>query len=167
MIFPPNPNCNKCIVPLEPGDIPFCCLECHQRGLLKRAERTKAVIKSLKAELKIKGRMYFITLTNPDKDPTQLIKRWCRFSHSSGITVKHNSLELTESGLPHIHALIETDKYLDYRRVLSANRGNRVDIQKCKFESECADYINKDRTKPSAEWIETWGKQYRTFINNL
>lgn len=154
MRFPPTHGCAKC---QHPPEDPFCCTYCHARNLIARKESLNAMIRKVKTELKIKGNMYFITFTSTQEPPGEVVQNWIKFCKK--FKVVKDCVELTESGLPHIHGLIETDKYLDYRRVARANKGMRVDVQKAKYLQAVNDYITKEETKPPESWWWKWRDQ--------
>lgn len=85
------------------------------------------------------GRWYFITFTQPstDKDPHALLKRTQKVVKSKMVSAIHwcYSLELTESGTPHTHIRLFSNKYFDYKKVANFNDGYRADVQKEKWTS--------------------------------
>jgi len=108
----------------------------------------------------IPSRWYFITFTEHDtvKDPTRVLKsaQRCIKSKAVGATQWAYSLELTQSGTPHVHIRLNTEKYPDYKKCIGAfNDGFRYDIQMEKGGT--AKYIIKEESKPSKAWLAQWG----------
>lgn len=163
MIFTPVIGCDMCVHPVERGDTPYCCAYHHQMKLIQRKERTETLIRQIKSELKIRGNFYFITFTAVQEDPKELVENWNKFVHKSGNVVRAQCLELTENGIPHIHGLIEREKYLDYRMCARANKGLRVDVQKAKVLSAVQAYIAKLETKPPPEFLLKYKKSIILF----
>lgn len=85
------------------------------------------------------GRWYFITFTQPDtdKDSTRILKATAKVVKSKQVSAIHwcYSLELTESGTPHTHIRLFSNKYFDYKKIANFNDGYRVDIQKEKWNT--------------------------------
>jgi len=83
------------------------------------------------------GRWYFITFTQPDtdKDPTRLLKATSKVINSKQVSAIHwcYSLELTESGTPHTHIRLFTNKYFDYKKIANFNGGFRSEVTKEKW----------------------------------
>jgi len=67
--------------------------------------------------------------------------------------IQHECFELTpKSGLPHIHFLLRSDKYISTERMRGRNKPWRVDHQKVKFKKQVTDYIHKEKTKPPSDY---------------
>lgn len=101
------------------------------------------------------GRWYLITFTQPDtiKDPHDLLKRTQKVVRSKQVSPIQwcYSLELTESGTPHTHIRLFSNKYFDYKKVAAFNNGYRWDIKQERWDTE--KYVVKEASKPSREWL--------------
>jgi len=108
----------------------------------------------------VASRWYFITYTEHDtvKDPTRVLKsaQRCIKSKAVAATQWAYSLELTQTGTPHVHIVLNTEKYPDYKKCIGAfNDGFRYDVQMDK--GGAAAYVVKKETKPSPAWLASKG----------
>lgn len=106
------------------------------------------------------SRWYLITFTNKptEFDPLDLLKRTKKVISSKQVSPIQwaYSLEIQPgTGTPHTHILIESNKYFDYTKVKNFNGGRVADIRKEKWNIK--NYIIKDETKPSKEYLEKYG----------
>lgn len=130
-------------------------------------KRKKEALDMLEAETKRKteeklesaGRWYFITFTchESEKDPSRVLKATTRLLRSKQVSPIQwcYSLELTEKGTPHTHIRLFSNKYFDYKKIGNFNDGYRYDVQKEKMN--CSKYIIKEESKPSEEWLKSYG----------
>lgn len=154
-------GCNYCISPADGG--PYVCAYHTHRQKLEKVNYTQSVVRRIKTELKIDDILYFITFTSCDVSPKELVKNYNRFRKKKNIIIRQSCLELTQNGLPHIHMLVESAKYMDYRMLVRANRGARIDSQKVKSKKAVMEYIAKQRTKPPPEYMELWKEFLKDF----
>jgi len=116
-------------------------------------------LKKVEEKLESAGRWYFITFTchETEKDPTRVLKSTTRLLRSKQVSPIQwcYSLELTEKGTPHTHIRLFSNKYFDYKKVGNFNDGFRYDVQKEK--TNCSKYIIKSESKPTDEWLKTYG----------
>jgi len=122
--------------------------------------RLHSKIKSPVKSEEVPSRWYFITYTEHEsvKDPTRVLKsaQRCIKSKAVGAIQWAYSLELTQSGTPHVHIRLNTEKYPDYKKCIGAfNDGFRYDVQMEKGGS--AKYLIKEESKPSKAWLAQWG----------
>ena len=112
----------------------------------------------------VSARWYLITLTQPDtiQEPTYIIKNTMKIIKSKMVSPISwcYCLELTEKGIPHSHIILYTEKYFDYAKIKKFNASPQglpwiTDIQQEKWNVKA--YPQKKRTKPSAEWLATYG----------
>jgi len=108
----------------------------------------------------VASRWYFITYTEHEsvKDPTRVLKSAlrCIKSKAVGATQWAYCLELTQTGTPHVHIRLNTEKYPDYKKCIGAfNDGFRYDVQMDKGGT--AAYVVKKETKPSPAWLASKG----------
>ena len=125
----------------------------------------KPPAKSVKATNEdVSARWYLITLTQPDtiKEPIQIIKNTLKIIKSKMVSPISwcYCLELTESGTPHTHIALYTDKYPEFKKLNKFHNSPagspwRMDIRCEKYDVK--GYVQKSRTKPSAEWLATYG----------
>lgn len=128
---------------------------------LERAKMKTALVKAKLDKVELEdSRWYLITFTNKatELDPTDLLKRTLKVVNSKQIAAKQwaYSLEIQPgTGAPHTHIVLESSKYFDYAKVKNFNGGRVADIAKEKHNVK--NYVIKDETKPSKEWLDKYG----------
>jgi hypothetical protein len=137
----------------------------HEYFLARTGTKINLPAKSVKATSEdVSARWYLITLTQPDtiKEPKFIIKNTLKIIKSKMVSPISwcYCLELTEKGIPHSHIILYTEKYFDYGKIKKFNSSYEglpwiTDIQQEKWNVKA--YPQKKRTKPSAEWLATYG----------
>lgn len=104
------------------------------------------------------GHRYFVTITSQDEDPSCCIGTYHYLRER--YNVEHACLELTKEGKPHVHVLLQTDKYLNKEHIYKKNGKNYVDVRKVRTELDkvkVSKYIHKAESKPSTSYLTRWG----------
>jgi len=136
-------------------------------------EQKVAQIELERAELKVADRVqrdkvkevedsrwYLITFTNKptEMDPSDLLKRTMKVVKSKQVAPLQWSFALEiqpNTGAPHTHIVLESNKYFDYNKIKNFNGGRVADVQKERWDIK--KYPVKDETKPSKEWLSNYG----------
>lgn len=110
---------------------------------------------------------YFITLTCT-LDYAALEKRLKSIlkSQTFCISEAYGCIEFTKERQPHVHMLVRADKYIDKSKLKRFNK-DFVTIARPKDEKNeqnCLNYITKDETKPSSEYLNKIGIKFPYFI---
>lgn len=102
-----------------------------------------------------KYRWYFITLTDIKEDPKDLIISIKKIINSKLINVIKYlyCFELTKDGIPHIHMVMKTDKYVKARDILNMNNGKRIDISLVKSLINVINYICKEEEDVMKDYL--------------
>lgn len=145
-------NCGNMI----PVDQYFCGRpECIHDFAMKQA---KLVRKEVKKELPVAiidkfapyESLYELTLTVPADDVYSLRQGFLRILQSKMFEIKGfiACIELTKSGLPHIHALLFSNKkYLDSSKIKTMYEW-RYELKRVRLPGNYYDYINKEKNNP-------------------
>lgn len=152
------PDCDNCFMQWNPlccEYVDYYCIK-HKPVEVRSDPGKKSPVKSEE----VPSRWYFITYTEHDsvKDPTRVLKSAARCIKSKAVAATQwaYSLELTQSGTPHVHIRLNTEKYPDYKKCIGAfNDGFRYDVQMEKGTT--AKYLIKEESKPSKAWLAQWG----------
>lgn len=105
------------------------------------------------------GRWYLITFTRPsdERDPHDVLECARKVVRSKQVNALMWAmcLELTQAGAPHVHIVLFSEKYFDYKKIGNFNRGFKYDVQYEKYDVK--KYIVKTDTKPPAEYLAHYG----------
>jgi len=156
------PDCKHCYLYFNVLCKEYCEYTCNSHKTPEEMEEVRS-IRPLKLPVKseeVPSRWYFITYTEHDsvKSPTRVLKSAARLIKSKAVAATQwaYSLELTQSGTPHVHIRLNTEKYPDYKKCIGAfNDGFRYDVQMEK--GGAGSYIIKEESKPSPAWLAQWG----------
>lgn len=166
---------------LNQGPPEECVCNCHSQELFQQDEEIRyqeniarrdaewAAYEKVRSAPKKKvpdqsegaGRWYAATFTRPDteRSPAGVLKSTQRLLKSKQISALQwcYSLELTQAGTPHSHIYFFSNKYFDYKKAGAFNDGFRYDIQPARFGESYANYLAKEESKPSKEWLSSYG----------
>lgn len=108
-------------------------------------------------------RRYFITLTETDEDPNGLIDRFNNVVSHLKCNYVFAYLELTKSGLPHIHMYVQVDPtvYIRNREIFRLNDKKRVDVQLVKNPAAVKAYVSKEGDPRLPEYVEKWDIEHK------
>lgn len=107
---------------------------------------------------------FFITLTCTT-NLTDLLIRLKRILKAKmfSIIYAEGCIELTKQDKPHAHLFVRTSKkYLDKAKLHRSNK-DMVDLQRPKSDENVLNYIKKQDTKPSLEYLNKYGINYPYF----
>lgn len=128
---------------------------------IERAElKVQQVLQKQKVKEVEDSRWYLITFTNKptELDPTDLLKRTMKVVKSKQVAPLQWSYALEiqpNTGAPHTHIVLESNKYFDYNKIKNFNGGRVADVQKERWDVK--KYPVKDETKPSKDWLSKYG----------
>lgn len=154
---PQQPECDECFRyerRLAVEGLKDIASECYRQSIYYKEPKVPRDIRTLENPISPPGTksVYELTLTSPVDDPYSLRQYLSKVvkSRMFDVILCVSCIELTEAGMPHIHALLYTSRpYLDASKIKTSIKfPHRFEL---KIVRSCIDYINylfKEKNNP-------------------